>query len=41
MPEGDTAGPEPERLPVAYEIEVVEIPSDSEAGDEVEPSAPS
>ena len=37
VPRGDAAGPEPERLPVAYEIEVVEIPSDGEAGDEVEP----
>ena len=30
-------GGEPKRLPVAREIKVVEIPSDGEAGDEVEP----
>jgi len=38
---GDAARPEPERLSVACEIEVVEIPFDSEVGDEVEPPAPS
>ena len=37
---GDVVRPEPERLPVASEIEVVEIPSNGEAGDEVEPLAP-
>ena len=34
---GHAARLELERLPVAYEIEVMEIPSDGEAGDEVEP----
>ena len=38
---GDAIGPEPERLPMAREIMVVEIPSDGEAGDEVEPPTPS
>ena len=38
---GHAARLELERLPVAYEIEVVEIPSDSEVGDEVELPAPS
>ena len=37
VPEGDEAGTESERLPVACETEVVEIPSDDEADDEVEP----
>ena len=41
VPGEDTAGPEPEHLPVAREIEVVEIPSNGEAGDKVEPPAPS
>ena len=40
VPGGDAARPELKRLPVAHEIEVVEIHSDSEAGDEVEPPAP-
>ena len=38
---GDADGPEAECLPEAREIEVVEIPSDGEAGDEVEPPASS
>ena len=33
---GDAAGPKPEFLPMTCEIEVVEIPSDGKAGDEVE-----
>ena len=41
VPGGDAARPELKRLPVAHEIEVVEIPSNGEAGDEVEPSVPS
>ena len=41
VPGGDAAEPEPERLPMPHEIEVVEIPSDGEVGDEVEPLAPS
>ena len=41
VPGGDAARPEAERLPAAHEIEVVEIPSDGEAGDEVELPAPS
>ena len=31
---------EPEHLSMAYEVEVVEIPFDGEACDEVEPPAP-
>ena len=38
---GDAVGPEPKCLPVAHEIDVVEIPSDGEAGDEVELPMPS
>ena len=41
VPGGNAAGPKPKCLPVAHEIEVVEIPSDGEVGDEVEPPAPS
>ena len=41
MPGGDAVGPEVERLSAAHEIEVAEIPSDGEVGDEVEPPAPS
>jgi len=37
---GDASGPEPERLPVAHEIEAVEILSYGKAGDEVEPPTP-
>ena len=33
---GDASGTELERLPVAHETKVVEIPSDDEAGDEAE-----
>ena len=40
VPLGDAIGPELERLPVAHEIEVGEIPSDGKAGDEVELPAP-
>ncbi|XP_066392608.1 uncharacterized protein [Miscanthus floridulus] len=40
VPRRDVAGPEPECLPVAHEIEVVEIPSDGEVGDEVELPVP-
>jgi len=38
---GGAAGPEPERLSVAHETEVVEIPSDDEADDVMEMPAPS
>ena len=41
MSGGDAARPEAERLPAGREIEVVEVSSDSEVGDGVEPSAPS
>ena len=41
VPGGDAAGLEPKHLSVAREIEVVEIPSDGEAGDEVELPVPS
>ena len=40
VPRGDVAGLEPELLPMAHEIKVVEIPSDGKAGDKVEPPAP-
>ena len=39
MSRGDSTRLEPEHLPVAHEIEVVEIPSNGEVGDEVEPPA--
>ena len=38
---GDEARPEAKRLSAGREIEVVEVPSDGEAGDRVEPPAPS
>ena len=41
VPRGDAAEPKPEHLPVAHEIEVVEIPFDGDVGDEVELPAPS
>jgi len=38
---GDTARPEAEHLPAGHEIESAEVSSDGEAGDMVEPPAPS
>ena len=38
---GDAASPKAEHSPAGREIEVVEIPSDDEEGDRVEPPAPS
>ena len=38
---GDTARPKAERLSAGHEIEIVEVASDGEIGDRVEPMTPS